>query len=528
MTRAAVFRCDGSTTIGWGHVLRCLVLAEELRERGWSVTFLCRDLPGAPFDRIRSGGFSLEETLPPDLDEDEDARRVVAACRARGATWVVVDRYATDHHALHAWAEEGLRLLAIDDICEHPFPVDVLLNQNTHAHELPYQTREDTIRLLGPRFALVRRVYRDARPKTPRAIGEARRVLVFMGGGDAGDATGMVVEALNAVPGALDIDIVVGAAYPHHVQLLRSARGGPHRARVLRDLPDLAEPMSHADVAVSAGGSVSWELACMGVPMLLLPVADNQLGPARSLHGMGAAAFLGRASERRVDELARDLGSWMSRGDDLSRMSEKLFALVDGEGARRVADRLRPTPFESPRGEGQGEGHFKSPLPRGEGQGEGSLRVRAATAADSRLIWEWANDPVVRAQSFSPEPIPWNAHELWYDLKLGSASCLILVAEDENGIPLGQVRFDIDGDEAELDYHLGPGARGKGWGTSLVEAGVRALAEKKGILRINARVKLDNVPSLRTLAQAGFVDAARVDVRGTHCVHFVLQLGGTP
>jgi UDP-2,4-diacetamido-2,4,6-trideoxy-beta-L-altropyranose hydrolase len=512
MTRAAVFRCDGSTTIGWGHVLRCLVLAEELRERGWSVAFLCRDLPGTPFDRIRGAGFSLEETLPPDLDEDEDARRVVAVCHARGATWVVVDRYATDHHALHAWAEEGLRLLAIDDICEHPFPVDVLLNQNTHAHELPYQTREDTIRLLGPRFALVRRVYRDARPKTPRAICEARRVMVFMGGGDPGDATGKVVEALNAVPGALDIDIVVGAAYPHYEQLLRSTRGGPHRARVLRDLPDLAEPMSHADVAVSAGGSVSWELACMGVPMLLLPVADNQLGSARSLHDMGAAALLGRASERAVDELARDLGAWLSRVEDLSRMSEKLFALVDGEGARRVADHLRPTPFESP---------------RGEGQGEGSLRVRAATAADSRLIWEWANDPVVRAQSFSPEPIPWNAHELWYDLKLGSASCLILVAEDENGIPLGQVRFDIDGDEAELDYHLGPGARGKGWGASLVEAGVRALAEKKGILRINARVKLDNVPSLRTLAQAGFVDAARFDERGTRCVHFIMQLRGT-
>ncbi len=337
--RTAVIRADGSLEIGHGHIFRTLVLAEELRLRGWSVIYASRDLPDAPLSRISSAGHVLE-LIDGSLDEAEDAVETGRIVLEHRAGWLVIDRYATEPASLQCIRESGARILAIDDVCEHPFPVDIVVNQNTNALDLPYQTRADTVRLLGPGYALVRRAYRNARPAAFRRIDAVRRVMVFMGSGDPCDATGKVVEALARVAPKLEIDVITGAAYPHRESLLRLANASPHTVNVLRDLKDLSDPMSRADAAIAAGGSATWELCCMGVPMLLMPIAGNQEGIARSMHARGCAHSLGKAEEAVVADIGDSLGRILKDTAKIAMMGMKAWMLVDGLGAARIADAM--------------------------------------------------------------------------------------------------------------------------------------------------------------------------------------------
>lgn len=337
--KGAIVRCDGSRELGHGHVFRTLVLASELRRRGWTITYVTRDLEGAPLDRMRDAGFEIE-SLPDSLAEPDDADATADAALRREAAWIVVDRYATgpDAHAL--WTRRGLRVLAIDDICRHPFPVDVLLNQNTDAGDLPYRTGPDTERLFGPGFALIRGIYRRLRPSTPRRIASVGRVLVFMGGGDPGDATGRIAEALGHAGGSLEITVVVGSAYPHRATLDATAARIPHRVSTFCDLPDLAGPIARADLAVCAGGSVTWELCCMGVPAVIAPFADNQQGIASSMNRTTGTPVIERVLEKSPRAIAAEIAPVIRGVPELETVARRAWNLVDGRGVERVADRL--------------------------------------------------------------------------------------------------------------------------------------------------------------------------------------------
>jgi len=337
--QCAVIRADGSAELGHGHVFRTLVLAEELRDRGWMVVYACRDLPGAPLDRIRKAGYGLE-LLAVDLAEMDDAAATAQMAREAGAAWVVVDRYASDERAHSVWANSGLKVLAVDDLAAHPFEVDVLINQNINAGELAYRTRQDTVRLFGPRYAMIRRAYADARPSAPRAPAAVRRVMIFMGGGDSQGAAFVVLEALRSVSTPLAVDLIVGSACPH-LEALRGAAGmSPHSVTVMCDLADLVAPMSRADVAITSGGSVTWELCCLGVPMLLLPIADNQVGNAREMARIGAAIGLEDQLGGPDDALAGSMSAALSDIERLRAIGSQAWAMVDGKGCKRVVQEL--------------------------------------------------------------------------------------------------------------------------------------------------------------------------------------------
>jgi UDP-2,4-diacetamido-2,4,6-trideoxy-beta-L-altropyranose hydrolase len=347
--RSVVFRCDGSAPLGTGHVHRCLTLAAELTRRGWRAEFACRDLPGAPLERIRRAGYRLH-TLERVLSEERDRALSLAIASDCGADWLVVDRYATgaedlQHMGRHQIGEQRLRVLAIDDICEHAFPIDVLLNQNANADQLDYQTRADTQRLLGPRFALVASAYAAARRAEPATLGPCRRLLVFMGGGDAVVAIERVLHALAQLPPdpAREIRVIVGAeAYESRLSDALAALPG---ARVEHGHPHLVEPLSWADLLITAGGGVAWEACCLGVPMLILSLAPNQELNAAKLHELGAALYAGKTATTSAAELARALGPVISSAERRQNLGCRAWRLVDGLGAQRVADIMEAPGF---------------------------------------------------------------------------------------------------------------------------------------------------------------------------------------
>jgi len=344
---SVIVRVDGSRDIGHGHIFRTLVLADALAAGGARVTFLCSDLPGAPLERVRERGHALV-VIPEKMSDSEEINSIRKVGSEQGKQWLVVDRYASTPDFYRAARADRFRVLAIDDIAEHPYPVDILMNQNIDAGALTYAVDPETRCLLGPEFSLIAPAYREARPAEPPTLERAQRVLLFMGGGDSVNATGTVLAAIDAIePSAdspLDIQVVVGGGSQFAGRVREQAARHRHNVRVGQNLSDLVGVMHAADVCICAGGSTVWELCCLGLPMAWLTIAENQRGIAAGLARAGCGIALGDFSDATPAGLSRSLADWF-QGDagSLRDQAAAAWNIVDGHGVERVIASMQQT-----------------------------------------------------------------------------------------------------------------------------------------------------------------------------------------
>lgn len=330
-------RADGGADIGMGHVMRCLALAEGLGERGAAVSFLTRAEP-AVLARIAAHGWDAV-TLPPGADPGAEAAALVARASAIDARAAVVDVQGFPAQAQACVRAAGLRLTMLDDLGGAGFQADVVLNPNVDARTEAYAAAPHTTLLLGPRYALLRRQF-VGRPAPPAA--PAPRVLVTMGGGDADNATLRALREADALEAAFNVDVLLGPAFPHGEAVEAAARRARHPVRIHRDPSDPAGVMVGATVAVSAAGSTCLELAHLGVPAILLVLADNQAGNAAGLDRAGCARSLGDVTRLSGDRLREALATLLADATGRARMSASGRRLVDGGGAARAAAMVLP------------------------------------------------------------------------------------------------------------------------------------------------------------------------------------------
>ncbi len=335
-----LFRADASRALGAGHVMRCLTLADELARRGGRCHFLCRETEGHLGGLILARGHGLE--LIPDL---ADWRADAAACQAaldRGgvgqADWLVVDHYRLDRDWEQALAPRAARLLVLDDMADRPHHCQVLLDQNLQppGRYTPW-VAPDCICLLGPEYALLRPGFRHHRPAVPRWPDQVARLLVFFGGGDESNETGKVLEVLQGL--SVAVDVVIGGAHARKDALADRCASLPGcRAHFLVD--DMAALMARADLALGATGVSTWERACLGLPALVVSVADNQHPIARAGQEAGLHTWLGPAWEVDTVVWRAALVQALAQPAHLAAQSAAGLAQVDGFGAERVADRM--------------------------------------------------------------------------------------------------------------------------------------------------------------------------------------------
>jgi UDP-2,4-diacetamido-2,4,6-trideoxy-beta-L-altropyranose hydrolase len=495
-----LLRTDASIAIGTGHVMRCLALAQAWQDLGGRAIFAMNDTPPAIAERLRSESCEIR-VISAEAGAQEDSRQTAALARDQRADWVVVDGYQFGADYQQALKAEGLKILFIDDYGHGaPYSADLVLNPNISANKAVYENREPYTRLLvGTRYCMLRREF-NAWQRWKREVPPvARVVLVTMGGSDPENVTGRVLEVLSSGKSLdtfknLETTVVVGGSNPHFESLEQCAARGGRKINVYRDAAQMAELMSAADVAISAAGSTCWELCLLALPSLLVDVAANQTALAQELGRRGCAIHLGSSRDVSAETIADPLERLIRSREVRQSLARASRALMDGNGARRVASIL------------SGEGVF----------------LRRATVSDSRLLWEWANDLVVRSASFSPSAIPWETHEAWFAEKLSQGKCLILIAEDEEGSPLGQIRFDTRADgDCEVDVSVGSTRRGHGFAAVLIRQGVQMVLSEKRCVKIHAFVKQENRASRRAFESAGFESLGEEHANVHRAVHYV-------
>ena len=355
------FRTDASVRIGTGHVMRCLTLAEALRARGAKCRFICRKFDGSLLDTIYRRGFSVCG-LPTCLDEgvsgrnrrqamaanfdssgknwEEDVALTKGAMRGTDADWLIVDHYGIDSGWETRMREHARRLIVIDDLANRHHSCDLLLDQN-YEEEARYRNfiPGDCRLLLGSKYALLRPEYAECRVELREQAESTRRVLVFFGGSDPLDLTGKTLKALSA-PGLdhLEVDLVVGANYPY-LEALNSLAASRRHVKVHGPRLHLADLMALADIAIGAGGVTNWERMCLGLPSLVITMADNQIPISEILDRRGVIRLLGKSEHMTANLISAALLDEM-RSLEITKHRKLAMELCDGLGVERVVDIL--------------------------------------------------------------------------------------------------------------------------------------------------------------------------------------------
>jgi len=490
-----VIRADADAHIGTGHLMRCLALAQVLKDSGGKVIFVTACQHEGLIQRLQDEGFDLHLLDHPYPDHgDWDYTKTILT--AYPDAWVVVDGYHFDEIYQQQVKKTGHKLLVIDDMAHlKHYYADIVLNQNLHAGQLHYSCEPYTRLLFGTRYVLLRGeffAWRGWKREIPEV---AQRVLVTLGGGDPENHTLKVIQALQKVdiPG-LEVTVVIGISNPHADVLEVASMQSRVPIRLIHDAKNMPELMAWADLAVSASGITSWELAFMGLPSLVLVLANNQHPIAQRMEELGAIINLGRPEDISNAFVAQTIKQFIISGEQRKKITRRAQKVVDGYGCARVMMNM---------------------------QGE-EIRLRLVCKDDWRLLWRWANDPTARLAAFSSDPISLNEHVSWFKDKFNDPNCFIFIGLNDPDKPVGQVRFDInEKNEAEIDVSIDKNKRGLGYGSLLISLSVEKIFNTSGIKAVHAFVKPENKASVRAFEKARFERVGEKIIKDEKAVHYI-------
>ena len=362
-------RADASLQMGSGHVMRCLTLADALKARGAQCHFISRVHPGHLLEAIHQRGYKVNSLVAPviraqaatktiaidvpDIQQEPahaawlgstwqaDAQETAAILARLQPDWLVVDHYALDQRWETALQPHYQKLMVIDDLADRPHCCDLLLDQNLGSEPEHYDqwVPEHCQVLTGPRYALLRPEFAALRPyslQRRQAQPALRQLLITMGGVDQPDATGQVLRALKtcALPADCQITVVMGLTAPWLQNVRGLAAQMPWPTEVVVNVNDMARRMADSDLAIGAAGSTSWERCCLGLPTLMVVLAENQQAGAQALEAAHAARLIGSVSNiaTQLPQAVRELFD----SKHPTRMSLAASAITNGQGVEKI------------------------------------------------------------------------------------------------------------------------------------------------------------------------------------------------
>ena len=355
------FRVDASMQIGTGHVMRCLTLADGLQAIGAKCYFVCREHAGNLIDQIRQRGFkvivlpiSTNAVVAGSLEFETsskseswlgahwiaDAEQTIIGLGSIIVGWLIIDHYAIDSRWEKLLRPMCQKLMVIDDLADRLHDCDLLLDQNLGLNVGDYSklVPKKCVVLVGPYYALLRPEYVSYRKVNNIRKNIVKTALIFFGGNDLHNMTGMTIEALTQPElKFLELDVIIGANNPHISTLMTQVMDRP-LTRIHQPRLHLADLMATSDISIGAGGATTWERMCMGLPSIVICVAENQRTVSEKLSSDGLIKYAGMANTLNYMALAEIISELIASPDRMFSFSVKTQQLVDGLGTFRVAN----------------------------------------------------------------------------------------------------------------------------------------------------------------------------------------------
>lgn len=494
-------RADSSYSIGSGHVMRCLTLARLLQATGSDIYFLSRNLNGNLNAYIKAQGFNLLELAAPDIplktsadsldyrqwlavpmtQELKESRRLLTEL----GPW---DLLILDHYSLGSeWEQEMQplceKIMVIDDLHDREHSCDLLLDQNLSQNEVDaYQglVPLPCTMLLGPHYSLLRDEFKLLRAKMQLRQGVVKKVLVYFGGSDIPGMTMMTLRALSACNRGIDqVDIILGNNNKD-AQAIEDMCAGLSGFVLHHVVNNMAQLMLDADLAIGAGGSSQWERCCMGLPSLVVSLAENQTTIAENLAENGIITYLGTAEGLSQDSLQEAIEDLLATPIRVAQLSSRSAALVDGMGGERVIKTLIDIAGI-----------------------ECEIRLREVENTDIDWIYYWQNQPGIRIYSRNKNAPTWDEHERWFSTI--ATQCVwfrIICIKD---YPVGMIRLSRKkhGNAHEISILINQEFHGLGIATHALAGCLRDNSQYS----IYAFIEAENIASIRLFESNGFCKA---------------------
>lgn len=483
---SVLIHCNAGPGYGLGHLMRSLALAEEACVRGWQVKIVGAISDDAIAHAVRIAPEVMIAGLP--------AERLEAGLESEYLGRPDVVHFDT-YRNVPIMPDSGIFVSNMQDGRFGVRPADLAIDANLgaeHSFERPVLSRHH---LAGIDAVLIRRQVRRLRG-APTADRIRPAVLVVLGGTDERRLTQAVVQALEGLDASLDLTVVCPSDQQASVAALVGA--SRHAARIetfIEDLPTVAQAQ---DLIITAAGTSVWDFACLGIPMALLCVEENQERGYRAAVDAGLGVPLGEPPHSDLAERIRSLGANLADRAILRDRGAGLRSVVDGRGAWRIVSAWQ-------------EQLSVSRAPH-EASSSG-LTARLATLNDARLLFDWRNDGSTRAHSRSQEEFSWSRHVSWLEACIADPDRRLLIIETREE-PVATVRWDRRSTiDWEVSITVAPEHRGRGLARGVLAVGEAALDVVEPV-RLTAGVHVGNVVSRSLFVSAGYLPQLPPDEKG--------------
>lgn len=511
-----VFRVDASTTIGTGHIMRCLTLAKQLKQNineKRNISFICRHILPSLHQQIIESGYHfylLENNKENKIEKNndhqswlgvtsqQDAEETIAILQDKAIDWIIVDHYAIDDKWEKKVKTYVKKIMIIDDLANRPHDCDLLLDQtygrslNDYKNLLPICS----ILLSGADYTLLRKEFileKNSIIKHRKNINFNHiTALIMFGGTDPDNLTKLCIEKIKNVATIHKIVIIISDSTNNKNEIIAQYRKNK-KIDIHISPKNIAEIMLNADIAIGAAGTSSWERCAVGLPAVVIIQAENQRLIAENLQRQGVITYLETQDidKKLISLIEQHL---LSKEVYLTTVI-KCLDICDGNGVKKVANTLGIV---------------------------SSLSVRDATTNDMLTYFKWASHSKVRKQAFNQQDINFIDHKAWFKSKLLSDSFLFVGVLREEAI--GQVRFDkLDKtDHYSVDIHLSHNHIGKGYGTYLLnKALIELLKRHSSPLYVEAVVFQNNLSSRRCFENNFFTINKKIKYKNKTCYQYL-------
>jgi UDP-2,4-diacetamido-2,4,6-trideoxy-beta-L-altropyranose hydrolase len=468
-----ILRVDGNELMGLGHIYRVYALAGILKS-WFNCSFYIQEPSSSIIRMIEDAGF-LVSILPATDRESKAFYTELYAGIRKNNELVVLDGYHFNARYQQGLKALGCKLICIDDIYATTFYADAVINHIGGLTKEHYKSQGETSFFLGPDYAILRQEFLGRKENTlpENRIGH---LMITLGGADSNNITAKILHSLEPFfKQFTGISVVIGSANQHENELNKYIQQFQN-IKLLKNLTarEMYETMWNSGMAICSASTVSYEYAAVGGLLFITQTADNQ----KDLYKYLLETQLAIPSEK-----ITTLVTSQNKDHYYTSAIGKQREIFDGRSDKRLLSVFLKVYIQ------------------------GNLQLRKAESADLMIYFNWANDPGSRQNSFSVAPISIEVHTSWFNNKLQDKNAFLYVLESKDGIPVGNIRFELKEGEHVLSYFIDPDFRQLGLARQLLDIGINKFFQDSPTSTfVTGFIKKSNQPSIKAFYAAGFLE----------------------
>ena len=333
-------RVDSSTKIGYGHLIRCLALADTLK-KSFKINFICTNLNGNLISQICKKKFEVFRfnTKSQRINVKKDAEKTISIIKKyrNKKSLLILDSYILSQEWENRVKPYVKRLIVIDDLMDRKHSCDLIIDQNLHTQMNSLYINsvpKNCVKLLGPDYAILRNQFIAQRKYAKIRSLPIKNILVSFGGTDNENHTLHALTSLKKLNSDVNVNVVTGTANIGK-KIIKNFCKKNFNYNYFEQVENMAKLMQVADLCIGSSGTTTWERCCIGLPAIVIVASNDQKDIASAVSKNKCIINLGKIKKSDSVNYVRLMKNL--KNSELQNMSRNCMKLVDGKGAARIS-----------------------------------------------------------------------------------------------------------------------------------------------------------------------------------------------